>query len=143
MVYILTLLFIAPFVSRRESRWFTVAYAFILLAAKEIRIYLEYVGAEFFLFTSYVQIFCMFCSIFLLDKHERVFAGLVFFAFSVYNVCIAIWLGYIPLEFYTFISITVTYIQIFIVTFKEKGFLKNVSMVGVVWATSTLASRFI
>ena len=142
MIYILTLLFIAPFLNRKESRWFVSAYAFILLAAKEFRLFLDMAGADFFLFTSYIQVACMCGSVVLLEGNQRRFSVLLFFLYAVYNICIVTWWGYVPLLFYSWVGVAVIIIQTGLVTFKERGTLKNGFMFGIIWAISLLASRY-
>jgi hypothetical protein len=143
MVYVLTLLFIAPFIDRKESRWFMSAYAFILLFTRELRVLYDIVGLDFFLFTSYTQIICMCISILLLDGKERKASVCLFLIYAVYNICIVAWWGYFPLLFYPWVALGVVLLQTMVVTFKERGLIKNTLILIVAVTVSFTASRYI
>ncbi len=140
MAYILTLLFMAPFITRKESRWFMVAYAFILLVAKEIRTTLEVIGPEFFVFNSYVYVACLCASVFFLEGTERKVSVLLFFLFSVYSVSIALWWGAIPISLYYAFGVMLIIAQTMVVSYKEKSFIKNTAMFLVAWFVGSTAS---
>jgi hypothetical protein len=143
MSYVLVLLFIAPFIDRKESRWFMSVYAFILLAAKELRVHYGIVGEDFFLYTSYTQIICMCASIFLLEGLERKTSVALFFIYAAYNFSISTWWGYVPLLFHTWVTTAIILLQTMVVTFGERGLLKNTLMVGVAFVVSFTADRYI
>lgn len=143
MVYVLTLLFISPFLDIKESRWFVSTYAFILLLAREIRVYLELVGSDYFLFTSYTQLACMCLSVFLLKDKIRVVSVSVFVLFSAYNYLMYLWWGFVTPIFHNWIFIAVIAIQTMVVTFPERGFRKNIYLITVTSIISLVAYRYI
>jgi hypothetical protein len=142
MAYILTLLFIAPFIDRKESRWFVSAYAFIFFVTRELHSIFNVVGADGFLVNSYVQMACMCLSVFLLEGKERVISALVFLLFATYNVCVALWWGVIPLFFHPWLVVGVIMLQMTIVTFKERGIVKNTLMICIATIVNFVAIRY-
>lgn len=143
MSYVLTLLFIAPFIDRKESRWFVSAYAFIILAANEMQVLLDLKESSVFLLFSYAQIFCMCLSIVLLEGRERILSTVLFLLFALYNVCIVLWWGSVSLLNYPFIVMCLILSQIMILTFKEKSLLKNISMFITASVIGFLTTRYI
>jgi len=148
MAYILMLLFISPFLNRKESRWFLVFYAFILLFARELRWVLEDIGITtegrlFFEFYSLVQFFCIFGAGYLLSGWQRVLSVSVFIVFSLYNMCISCFWGSISIMYYDWISLAVIIIQSSIVTITEKSAIKNICMILIAWMTTIISTRYI
>lgn len=129
MAYILTLLFAIPFVGRKETRWFLFLYAFILLAANDIRVLLGYSGTELYSFYSDTQLVLASISIYFLRGTERALSAGLFCTFSLYNIFIVWMWGEIPIFYHKQISIAVVLMQLGIVTYKNTGFLKNMGII--------------
>jgi hypothetical protein len=148
MAYILTLLFISPFINKKEFRWFLVFYAFVLLTAKELRILLvEYGfisdGKDFFEYYSLVQMILIIGSAILLTGWQKIASISVYLVFSAYNILIYWFWGFVPLLYYDWISAGVLMAQTFILTYHERSMSKNLAILTVAWVMSVSASRYI